>query len=190
MENAETDLVKCDITGAWVNPDEIIEFQGYRVCAAGKEELLARLRSGEAMPGEMERPSVLLRFGCIFLDGILLGAVGVVINLAVVGAAFANQDTMEEGMVMQGVAQLLVVAIGLAYFTILHGTKGQTIGKMAGKIRVVNMDGSPITMGKALWRAVAYQGPAIISPLLWLTSIPLAAISAAGIIGGVLWGAE
>lgn len=37
----------CQVTGKVVPGDQIIEFQGYRVCAEGKQILLDRLRSGE-----------------------------------------------------------------------------------------------------------------------------------------------
>jgi hypothetical protein len=48
----ERELVQCDVTGKWVSPDDTVEFQGFRVCAEGKEILLDRLRSGESIaPG-------------------------------------------------------------------------------------------------------------------------------------------
>ena len=76
----ESGLVQCEITGKWVPEDEIVEFQGRMVCAEGKELLLERLRSGELLPGEMETPSIGKRFGCLFVDGLVLGVVSIVIG--------------------------------------------------------------------------------------------------------------
>jgi uncharacterized RDD family membrane protein YckC len=38
----------------------------------------------------------------------------------------------------------------------LHGAYGQTFGKMALRIKVVNEDGSPLTYGMALLRWLSY----------------------------------
>ena len=35
---------------------------------------------------------------------------------------------------MIGLGQLIVVAVYIGYFTFLHGTRGQTVGKMAGHV--------------------------------------------------------
>ncbi|HEX9190706.1 MAG TPA: RDD family protein [Candidatus Deferrimicrobiaceae bacterium] len=42
------------------------------------------------------------------------------------------------------------------YYVYLHGTYGQTFGKMALKIRVVNEDGSPLDYRKAVLRWLGY----------------------------------
>lgn len=42
------------------------------------------------------------------------------------------------------------------YYVYLHGTCGQTFGKMAMKIRVLGEDGSPISHRKALLRYLGY----------------------------------
>jgi uncharacterized RDD family membrane protein YckC len=47
---------------------------------------------------------------------------------------------------------LLYFAIYMGYFTLLEGSKGQTIGKMITKIKVVAEDGKPIDMNRSLAR--------------------------------------
>lgn len=44
--------------------------------------------------------------------------------------------------------------IFLAYFTFLEGSKGQTIGKMLTKIKVVGEDGGNINMNQAFIRTI------------------------------------
>lgn len=177
------ELVKCEITGKLVPPDEIIEIQGHRVCAEGKEELLQRLRSGEMMPGELDRPSVIHRFGCIFLDHIILGVPFVILMLAIVGTVMVQPDSKAEIIRNQGLVGFLVIVINVAYFTILHGTRGQTLGKMAGKIKVVNLDGSKLTMGSAFWRAILYVGPQIAVPFVQMGAPEAMGLSTA--LGGI-----
>jgi uncharacterized RDD family membrane protein YckC len=51
---------------------------------------------------------------------------------------------------------LFFLAFPVFYYVYLHGTYGQTFGKMAMKIRVVNEDGSPIDHRKAFLRWLGY----------------------------------
>ncbi len=171
---ATEDMVKCDITGDWVHKDDIIELHGKRVGAAGKEILLERLKSGELLPGEMERPTVVRRFVCILLDGILLGLINAGITLAVSDVSFTpTAADLEKTMATQGLASLLGALVSLTYLTLLHGIKGQTLGKMAGKIKVVKADGTPIGMGVAAWRALAYMGPSAVVGAVMMAGLSL-----------------
>jgi uncharacterized RDD family membrane protein YckC len=181
QQPADPNLVQCEITKQWVPADEIVEIQGHKVCSAGKEILLQRLKSGEALPGEMERPTVLRRFACIFVDGIVLVIPIFVIGIVAGTAAGFGHIAPGATLVMQGVVSLVGVAITLVYFGTMHGAKGQTLGKMAGKIKVVNLDGTPITMSKAYLRALCYSGPNILAPLPLLVGFP----AGYGIIAGV-----
>ena len=45
--------------------------------------------------------------------------------------------------------------IGLGYFAYLWSSRGQTIGMMATGLRVTRSDGSPLTLGRAIGRALA-----------------------------------
>ncbi|MHC4885012.1 MAG: RDD family protein [Planctomycetota bacterium] len=159
----------CEITGTTVPEDELIDFQGYRVCAEGKAEILQRLKSGETLPGELERPRFLRRFGCLFVDGIVIGVVGGAFSFAFIGGiAFTDPEKLKDVSSAQGMATLLTLLFTVGYLTLMHGKYGQTLGKMAGKIKVVNPDGSDITMGQGLIRALAYEGPQLLSPFFML----------------------
>jgi uncharacterized RDD family membrane protein YckC len=160
----ERNLVRCDITGQMVPEDEIVEIQGYRVCAAGKQELLDRLQSGERMPGELERPTVLRRFGCAFVDGLLLALLGMVVNIAI-GIPAINTEGYTQRMVDRVVfAGVIGTLMGMSYFTLFHGLRGQTLGKMAGKCKVVRPDGSDIGVSRAFVRWLCFVGPQVVSP--------------------------
>ncbi|MCX6678793.1 MAG: RDD family protein [Methanothrix sp.] len=75
--------------------------------------------------------------------GIIIGAVGSIIGFGM----------MTQKMVPWWIG-LLYFVIYIGYFTLLEGSKGQTIGKMATKIKVVREDGKPIDMNQALTRNI------------------------------------
>ncbi len=147
---------QCAVTGSIVPEDELVTIQGQRVCAEGKAILLEHLRAGVALPGELERPTVLRRFGCIFVDGIIMGVAGAIIG-GVAGGAMGVGGTRVGGIAFVATISLLTNTFTLLYFALMHGSRGQTVGKMAGKLVVVNLDGSPIGMRTAFARALAYS---------------------------------
>lgn len=49
-----------------------------------------------------------------------------------------------------------LVCLPLIYFSIFHGMRGQTVGKMLFGIQVVREDGMPVSFGKALLRFLSY----------------------------------
>ncbi len=184
----QEDLVQCEVTGQWVTEDEIITIQGRRVCAEGKAELLERLKSGESMPGELERPAAFRRFACMFVDGLVLGLAGIILGFLFLGPAFftayAQQGT--GGTVAMGIGltllQLANTGIAVAYYTLMHGRTGQTLGKMAGKIKVVKADGTPITTQIAFARIFYLYAPtyvaAVLMPIAVLTQSPYLTVGA------------
>jgi uncharacterized RDD family membrane protein YckC len=93
-----------------------------------------------------------IRFGAAFLDGILIG-----IAVGIVGAILGLE---------RGASNLLNLIVGVAYFGALEGgATGQTLGKMACGIRVVDATtGQPgIGVGRAIGRYFAR----------WLSAIAL-----------------
>jgi uncharacterized RDD family membrane protein YckC len=79
------------------------------------------------------------RFAAAFIDGILLGVIGVILLAALKSVGYA-----------------IDIVIGLAYYTYLEGgPRGQTLGKRALGIRVVDFDsGGPIGYGRAFVRYI------------------------------------
>jgi uncharacterized RDD family membrane protein YckC len=171
-EVSAVQMGQCAVTGKIVPEDELVTIQGQRVCAEGKAILLERLRAGEALPGELERPTVLRRFGCIFLDAVLLWVVIFAFSM-IIGFGFGAASPVRGGrggsLMAMAAAGFVGQTIWLLYFGLMHGARGQTLGKSAGKLIVVNLDGSPITMGTAFLRALAYCGPGYLQPLAMLT---------------------
>ncbi|MEX2673736.1 MAG: RDD family protein [Phycisphaeraceae bacterium] len=169
----QPDLVRCDITGNMVSPDEVVTIQGYTVCAEGKAELMEKLRSGELLPGELERPTILRRFACLFVDGLIFGIinwiVGAMVGVSTMGGVTQaelrapDSTVMADLMLRIWITTLALNIAFIAYQTYFHGKWGQTLGKMAGKIKVVSDDGQPISMQTAFIRSLLYHGPSLLA---------------------------
>jgi uncharacterized RDD family membrane protein YckC len=98
------------------------------------------------------------RFGAYFIDGIILGIVNFIL-----GAIFSDSA---------GIAYLLSLAINWGYFTYFEGgPRGQTVGKMALSIRVLDLKaGGPIGYGRAFVRQLVriVSGLVIALGYLWM----------------------
>lgn len=109
-----------------------------------------------------------LRFVAYLIDGIIIGIVQsliVVPVLAMFGISFAamqNTSNMSEeeaiGMAIgmaSSIGALALVAglIGIVYYTIMEASKYQgTLGKMALGLKVTDLEGKPLDLGKAFLR--------------------------------------
>jgi uncharacterized RDD family membrane protein YckC len=127
------------------------------------------------MPAPAEAPllqyqGVAIRFVALLIDVIILGIIS-----AVITAPFRIPTTITITNVTNGTSQitsvtanpfvafgsLIAVIIDLLYFTFLLGAYGQTVGKMAVKIKVVKEDGTKISYADALVRTILYVIDAI-----------------------------
>lgn len=176
------EVVQCEITGEWLPEEDTVVFQGKRVSAQGKQILMDQLQAGELLPGEMEAPTRLTRLGCIILDGIIFLPIGVILG-AVLAMLFISQGSMSSPVNAPRIEQsanLIVALVTLCYFALMHKAYGKTVGKMAGKIKVVKMDGSPISSGQAWLRALVYSGlgfiPAVIVLVLGDAGLQIAGV--------------
>ena len=59
------------------------------------------------------------------------------------------------GMALSGATHLFSSLIGAGYTIVFHWMWGQTLGKMALQIRVVGMDGGPLSFGQSVGRYFA-----------------------------------
>ena len=78
------------------------------------------------------------------------------------------EDRERASMYIQGFLQLLWVTLLLAYYTLMHGGPGWTVGKKAAGIRVVMLNGSRVTYKTAFLRGVFLLGPQAVLPVILL----------------------
>jgi predicted Zn finger-like uncharacterized protein len=96
-----------------------------------------------------------LRVVASIIDSIALFAIQMVCALifSFAGGLLGNDLGGRENGVF-GIIWLFTTVIGLAYYVVFTGACGQTLGKMALRIKVVRTDGSDIGYGRALLREV------------------------------------
>ena len=102
------------------------------------QQPVAQTGSGPSGP----RSGFWRRFGALIIDAIILGIVQGILSVAL-------SDSI-------GVVYILTTAINWGYYTYFEGgPRGQTVGKMALSIRVVDIDnGGPIGFGRAFIRQI------------------------------------
>lgn len=94
-----------------------------------------------------------IRFAAAMVDGAFFTVVGFVIG--VVGTLLWGRDVMESRLMRASLTAFNLV-FGAAYYIVCHWTWGQTIGKMALNLRVIALDGSPISLGTSVLRYIGY----------------------------------
>jgi uncharacterized RDD family membrane protein YckC len=97
-------------------------------------------------PKAMDYQGVGIRFVSLLIDSIILGIIDVVLG-SILGVFSGSPDNAWWWWILSFV-------IMLAYFTYLEGTRGQSIGKMVTKIKVVREDGGKIDMNQAFTRNI------------------------------------
>jgi uncharacterized RDD family membrane protein YckC len=97
-----------------------------------------------------------IRFVAVVIDEVvLLVAQGVL--LVTQGILFSTGWMLSGGggLPLQGAVYFFITLIRAAYGIVFHWLWGQTLGKMALQIKVVSMDGGPLSFGQATGRYFA-----------------------------------
>ena len=116
-------------------------------------------------PGGMPRPGELLnRFLARLIDHVILGVVYGVIYVVLSGIFLGGfTNSFGELFLFWTISAILQAAIYLAYFALMESNNGQTVGKMALKLKTFGPDGvSKPTMEQAV-RRNAYSALGILS---------------------------
>jgi uncharacterized RDD family membrane protein YckC len=96
---------------------------------------------------QMEYQGIGIRLVSLVIDSIIFGLIfGALENISGAGGMQRDMFPWYWGV--------LYFVIYITYFTLLEGSKGQTVGKMITKIKVVREDGSPIDMSQAFTRNI------------------------------------
>ncbi len=144
---------RCSRCGATFCRDCLVDIGGSAYCATCKTEKLLDVRSG-VPPGILDLAPISRRFWAYLLDGLIVYIASMAIG-AVMGIAIRAGAPPTLGCV----SALLSLFISTAYYAILVAATGQTVGKMALKIKVVSETGAKVTTGQAWGRAFAAMIP-------------------------------
>ena len=142
---------RCARCGSPFCPDCLVEISGRPFCATCKSEQLLDVRSGVDR-SQMQYATILRRFGAVFLDGLLVA----IPMYALMGVLiFVPASRGQEVNPLFNLIGIPFALISLAYEGLmLQFRNGQTLGKMALKVRVVRPDGSPMSPGQVWGRVV------------------------------------
>jgi uncharacterized RDD family membrane protein YckC len=148
------DLRRCSRCGGTFCRDCLVDMQGLPYCAACKSEQLLDVRSGVDRTVR-QYAGIGARFGAMFIDGLIVNIpmMGVLIFFAVF-AAMSTAKTQSEPPFWINFISIPFMFVSFFYEALmLQYKKGQTLGKMAVKVKVVRVDGSDISSGQAWGRA-------------------------------------
>jgi uncharacterized RDD family membrane protein YckC len=130
----------------------LVEIDGRPYCATCKDEQLLDVRSGVATGGVLAYGSIWSRFGAVFLDGLLIN---IPMYILIIGGAFLLSKAPQQFAPFFNLIGLPVSIVQVLYEGfMLSNRNGQTLGKVAMRVRVVRADGSPITAGQAWGRVL------------------------------------
>lgn len=142
---------RCARCGIPFCPDCLVEISGRPYCLMCKSEQLLDVRSGVDR-SQVQYATILRRFGAVFLDGLLVA----IPMYALMGVLiFVPASRGQEVNPLFNLIGIPFAFLSLVYEGLMLQYKnGQTLGKMALKVRVVRPDGSPMSPGQAWGRVV------------------------------------
>jgi uncharacterized RDD family membrane protein YckC len=143
---------RCSRCGVPFCSDCLVEISGRPYCATCKTEQLLDVRSGVQLV--LDLAPIGRRIWAYLLDTLILYIVTFALG-AVMGLAIRAGASPALGCVNVLVSLLITIS----YDAILVAATGQTIGKMALKIKVVAETGANVTTGQAWGRALAKMIP-------------------------------
>ncbi len=152
-------LVRCTRCNRQFCRDCVIQLRGFYYCAGCKGEHVRDVQSGTA-PGTLDLATVGRRWGGSIVDSLALYAVYIPVTIAFMFAlgSVGASSPGQAGEAVGGVALILLYAVILGvpvvYEGLMVGSRGQTLGKMAVGVKIVNPDGSAVSSGQAWVRAV------------------------------------
>jgi uncharacterized RDD family membrane protein YckC len=139
-----TGLDRCSRCGKDFCPDCMITLQGALVCSGCKSEKVLDIRSGTG--AKLELAGAGARLGGAILDSIIVYVpiFGGIFALTFANASGSGEDAMKTVFTGIGMIAVVVLVPGI-YEGAMLAARGQTVGKMAIKAKVVNADGTPLT---------------------------------------------
>ena len=151
--DVEEGVQPCARCGLGFCSDCTVNIHGHPYCATCKTEKLLDVQSGTDR-GQLPLATVGRRFAAIWIDRMIFTVSGIAVIIT--GALFQKTgDSDSATFIAAMVAGVSVIFIGyIIYEGLMLSSRGQTLGKMALKIKVVRPDGSPITTGQAWGRSV------------------------------------
>jgi uncharacterized RDD family membrane protein YckC len=158
-----TGLTTCARCGKEFCSDCIISLGGQEVCASCKQERVQDIKSGAS--SDLDLASRGARFGGMFVDGlvslvvvlplIFVAAYSLASHSSGVGSSIIGRNPAAATSSISYMQNIVPALLIMIYEGLMLSARGQTLGKMAFRIKVVRPDGSDISTGQAWGRAAA-----------------------------------
>jgi uncharacterized RDD family membrane protein YckC len=100
--------------------------------------------------GAMEYQGILIRLVSLIVDSIILA----IIAIALIMVTGTQLISSASSPAVSWTFSILFFIIYIGYYTYLEGNRGQTVGKMVTKIKVVREDGGEIDINTAFTRNI------------------------------------
>lgn len=151
--DVEEGVVACARCGAGFCGDCVVMIHGQPYCATCKNEKLLDVQSGTDR-SQLSLATFGRRFAALWIDRMMFGVAAVAVVL--IAVLFQNTNgKVDDSFFVVVIALVGGLYLGLiVYEGLMLSSRGQTVGKMALKIKVVRPDGAPITRGQAWGRSV------------------------------------
>jgi uncharacterized RDD family membrane protein YckC len=146
-------ILRCSRCGGTYCGDCLVTIQGRRYCARCKGEHLADVRSG-VDPTQTALAGVGRRFAAIWVDGFIVGIPTTVLIFAIVIPAMMSSGGRQQPPTWINWIGYALAPVYIIYEALMLKARGQTLGKMALRIKVVQPGGQAITPGQAWGRAI------------------------------------
>jgi len=166
MDAAQSsETVYCAECGRPSRADELARFGSLMICSSCKESYAQKLREGAAQPVRAAYAGFWVRVVSSLIDGIILGVVVGILQLAVFGSMFLN-PALQQGrppdpsavapfLGLIGIMYVVQIALASSYEAFFIAKLGATPGKMVIGVKVLRPDGSPVSLGRAYGRYFA-----------------------------------
>ncbi len=153
----------CTECGRSFPAEDLMQYGQSRVCADCKDRFLQRVREGVPVSmAPVRYAGFWIRFVAICIDGLILGAANLLVNL-VVGLVAGNPLEVSRPLgigshfyATLGITYLVNAAIGIGYQVYFLTRHAATPGKMALGLKVITTNGAPISTGLATGRYFCY----------------------------------
>jgi len=140
----------CSRCGGSYCRDCIVTINDRLYCGTCKVEQLRDMQSGYDRT-RLNYAAILKRFGALFIDNLIFNLPFTVIIMVMMFSMLSRRE--QPGLLFNFIGLPVVVIMFLYEAIMLQAKNGQTLGKMALKVRVVRADGSALTPGQAWGRA-------------------------------------
>lgn len=147
----------CSQCGRTFGQGDLVQIAGNWVCGTCKAAFLSRLMAGGvATNSQWHYAGFWIRFGGVFIDGIVMQVVRIPLSLLFLGTVLSPWATAKPNPAALSGALLTLtfvsMLIAFLYEVIMIHLYGATLGKMAVGIKVVRTDGSDVSWGTSIGR--------------------------------------